>query len=126
MTTATVLCSSLLCASLCSVAQGSAVPVIACNLQAIGAAERPRYNDLMRRLRVAVRGRREVRDGYSFDLNGKAISLHDAAEWIGMERLCCPFLTFQLSASGNHPDWVLKLTGPEGVKALLQAEFPYR
>jgi hypothetical protein len=41
-----------------------------------------------------------------------------------MERLCCPFLTRQLSTSGNHADCLLKLSGPAGVKALLEAEFP--
>jgi hypothetical protein len=114
----------LLCAGVCAAAQDGAPPVIACNLKAISAAERPRYNHLMKRLRLAVRYRSELRDGYSFDLNGKAISLIEAAEWIGMERLCCPFLTLQLSASGNHADWILKLTGPPDVKALLEAEFP--
>lgn len=122
----TVLCASLLCAGLSAVAQDSTSPIIACNLKAISAAERPRYNDLMKRLRVAIQDRSEVHDGYSFTLTGKAISLPEVAEWISMERLCCPFLTFQLSASGNRVDWVLKLAGPEGVKALLKAEFPAR
>lgn len=45
---------------------------------------------------------------------------------IGMERRCCPFLTLQLSASGNDAYWLLTLTGPEGVKPLLRAEFPAR
>jgi hypothetical protein len=40
-----------------------------------------------------------------------------------MERLCCPFLTFQLEASGSQIDWTLKLTGPRGVKQLLRFEF---
>jgi len=40
------------------------------------------------------------------------------AEWMGMERLCCPFLTLQLSAAGSQPVWLLSLTGPSGVKAL--------
>jgi hypothetical protein len=97
--------------------------VIACNIKAISAAERPRYNDLMKRLRLAIRGRSEGRGGYTLKLNGKAISFPEVADWISMERLCCPFLTFQLSASGNQSDWALKLTGPRGVKALLEAEF---
>jgi hypothetical protein len=120
----TVFCAALLCAGLCAAAQDGGPPVIACNLKAISPAERPRYNHLMKRIRLAVRRRSELRDGYSFDLNGKDISLIEVAEWIGMERLCCPFLTLQLSASGNHSGWILKLNGPPGVKALLQAEFP--
>jgi hypothetical protein len=43
-----------------------------------------------------------------------------------MERRWCSFLVFQLSASGDMSEWLLNLTGPEGVKALLQIEFPDR
>lgn len=104
-------------------AQDGATPVIACNLKAISASERPRYNDLMKRLRAAVRSRRELPDGYALRLDSKAITLSEVAEWMSLERLCCPFFTLQLSASGNEADWLLKLTGPEGVKAFLQTEF---
>jgi hypothetical protein len=124
MTIPTILCFPLFCIASIAVAQGSTRPVIACNTKAISAAERPRYNDLMRRLRLAIRNRSEIRDGYTFRLDGQTLSLPKVADWISMERLCCPFLTFQLSASGNQSDWDLKLTGPEGVKALLKAEFP--
>jgi hypothetical protein len=54
----------------------------------------------------------------------QVMSLTELAEWMTMERLCCPFLTLQISASGNQPDWLLTLTGPEGTKPLLDAEFP--
>jgi len=98
--------------------------VFACNLKAISAAERPRYNELVKRVRDAMRDRTETSNGYAFKLDSKRITLLEAAEWIGMERLCCPFLTLQLSAAGNQAHWVLTLTGPEGVKPLLDAEFP--
>jgi len=123
MTTATALCASLLCVCICAASQQDAAPVLACNLKAVSAAERPRYNDLVKRLRAAVRDRSELPDGYSFRLEAKAVTLPEVAEWITLERLCCPFLTFQLSTSGNQADWVLRLTGPAGVKALLETEF---
>jgi catechol 2,3-dioxygenase-like lactoylglutathione lyase family enzyme len=97
--------------------------VIACNLNAIKASERPRYELLIARLRAAVRERTNQHDGYAYRLDGGAISLQEVAEWITMERLCCPFLTLQLSATGNQEDWILTLTGPAGVKSLLEAEF---
>lgn len=122
MTIATI-CASLLCIGVCA-AHDSTTPVFACNLKAISAAERPRYSDLMKRLRSATRERSELPDGYAFKVDSKTISLPEVAEWVSMERLCCPFLTLQLSASGDQADWTLKLTGPKGVKPLLQAEFP--
>jgi hypothetical protein len=41
-----------------------------------------------------------------------------------MERLCCPLLSLEISGSADPANWILKLTGPEGVKAFLRAEFP--
>jgi hypothetical protein len=117
---------SLMCIGVCAAQDRTAPPVFACNLKAISTAERPRYNDLVKRLRSSIRDRKELPDGYALKLDGKAISLPEAAEWITMERLCCPFLTLQLSASGEQAHWLLNLTGPEGVKPLLQAEFPAR
>jgi hypothetical protein len=96
----------------------------ACNLQAIGAAERPRYDALIRRVREAAHGRAEVPNGYAFELDSGTIPLPEVAEWMGMERLCCPFLTLQLSVAGDRAHWLLTLTGPEGVRALLDAAFP--
>lgn len=67
---------------------------------------------------------RDVSDGYAFDLESQAVTLPEVAEWIAMERLCSPFLTLQVSASGHQPQWFLQLTGPEGVTPLLDREFP--
>lgn len=104
-------------------AQNTARPAIACNAKAISLTQRPRYNDLMKRLRAAVRDRKETADGYEFQLESKSIALPEVAEWMSLERLCCPFLKFRLSASGGSDDWALTLTGPSGVKALLDSEF---
>ncbi|MCU1259012.1 MAG: hypothetical protein JWO80_1897 [Bryobacterales bacterium] len=61
---------------------------------------------------------------YGFWRDGNKISLQDVAEWISMEKLCCPFLTFQLETSGSEADYSLRVSGPTGVKELLGAEFP--
>jgi hypothetical protein len=103
----------------------SETAILACNLTAINAADRPRYNELVRRIRSAIRDRREIPDGYVFNVDHGAIALPEAAEWINMERLCCPFLTLQISASGTQAYWTLTLRGPTGVKLLLDAEFAY-
>ena len=100
---------------------GMASLALACNLQAIGAVERPRYDDLVTRLRAAMRDRRELPDGYSYSLDSAKITPPEVSDWIAMERLCCPFLTFQLEVVGEVSR--LTMRGPEGVKAVLQAEF---
>jgi hypothetical protein len=126
MTIATVLFASLVCVCMCAAAQKDAAPVFACNLKTMSSAERLRYDVLVKRIRGAMRDRMETSNGYVFKLDSKTVTLPEAAEWMGMERLCCPLLTLQLAASGNQADWLLTLTGPEGVKSLLDAEFPAR
>jgi hypothetical protein len=42
--------------------------------------------------------------------------------FVSNERLCCPFLEFGITiAPANGPVW-LRLTGPEGTRAFLEAE----
>lgn len=120
MTTKTIL-ASLLC--VCAMAQSNHPPVLACNMKAIGSAERPRYDVLLKKLKASVKQQRELKDGYAWELDAKGISLPEAAEWVTMERRCCPFLTLQLEAVGNDLNYWVKLTGPEGAKAFLVDEF---
>jgi len=97
-------------------------PILACNIQAIGAVQRPRYHDLVSRLRAAIRDRRELPDGYEYSLDSAKIKLPEVSEWISLERLCCPFLIFQLEGASEVSH--LSMGGPDGVKAILQQEFP--
>jgi hypothetical protein len=126
MNFATAVCVSLFCIGICSAADGGTSPPLACNMRAISAADRPRYNDLMKRLRSAVRNRSELTDGYVYKLDSKPMALAEVAEWITMERLCCPFLTFQLDVKGLDGTAQLTLRGPVGTKAILQEEFPQK
>jgi hypothetical protein len=121
MTPATILCFSLICVSVCSAGENS--PRLACNIKAIDPAERPRYNHLVKRLRTATHDRGELSDGYTYKLDTREITLPEVAEWIAMERLCCPFLTFQLEVKGSD-DSRLTLRGPVGAKTILSQEFP--
>lgn len=98
-------------------------PPLACNLKAIDAADRVRYSELMKRLRASVSEQTETQNGCMYTLDEKQISLPEVAEWITMERLCCPFLAFQLDVTG-YGDPRLTLRGPDGAKAILRAEFP--
>jgi len=101
---------------------GMVSPPLACNIQAIRASQRPRYHDLVTRLRSAMRERRELPDGYEYLLDSTKITLAEVSEWITMERLCCPFLTFLLEGVGG--DSHLTMRGPDGAKAVLREEFP--
>lgn len=112
-----------LLACMCGAASGADKPVIACNTKAISAAERPRYNGLVGKLRRSIRDRRELPDGYAFRLDEQSITLADVTEWIRMERLCCPFLVFQIEVSGSNQNVQLTLRGPTGTKAIIESAF---
>ena len=78
-----------------------ASPVLACNIQAISAAERPRYNDLVSRLRAAIRTLTNCRTVTRYSLDSAEITLPELSEWLALERLCCPFLIFTLEGAGQ-------------------------
>ena len=99
-----------------------ASPNLACDIQAIGASQRPRYHDLVARLRSSMRDRKELPEGYEYLLDSTKITMAEVSEWVTLERLCCPFLIFQLEGAGK--DSRLTMRGPDGVKAILGAEFP--
>jgi hypothetical protein len=95
---------------------------LACNLDAIRLGDRPRYAELVTRLRAALTDRIELPNGYAYRLDLGLFSLPELAEWVTLERLCCPFLSFQIDIPAKGASR-LTLRGPKGVKALLQEEF---
>ena len=95
----------------------------ACSLTALTAAERAHHSDLSKELHRAVKDIRELDNGYAFQFSGEAKTISMVAEWISLERLCCPLFTFQLEvASESKPMW-LRMTGRDGVKDFMRTEF---
>jgi hypothetical protein len=94
----------------------------ACYLLALSAAERVRHKELLHRLRPSAHEISELPDGYVFRLNGDGISFIEAAEWVELERRCCPFLAFQLQIAGGENGFVLGVTGPAGAKPFIDSE----
>ena len=46
----------------------------------------------------------------------------DIAEWIALERKCCPFFRFRLDVKGKDDIVDLSLQGSEGVKKFIEME----
>lgn len=104
-------------------------PPLACVPGALPAAERPAHFALAARLfREAAREQRPAPgdaggrvEGYAFRFDAPAFD--EVARFVANERRCCPFLTFTLElAPDGGPLW-LRLTGPAGTRAFLEAEF---
>ena len=103
--------------------QSEAEIPFACSLTALTAAERAHHSDLSKELHGAVKDIRELDNGYAFQFSSEAKTISMLAEWISLERLCCPFFTFQIEVpSESKPMW-LRMTGREGVKDFMRTEF---
>jgi len=92
----------------------------ACNMNALTTDERCRYQELSRTLLTAVEGKRELRNGYGFRLPPSA--LMTAAEWVSLERKCCPFFAFEIEQPKDQGPLWLRITGSDGVKAFIEEE----
>ncbi len=65
----------------------------------------------------------ELGDGYAFKFPGDGEWPAKLIEFIGFERECCPFFTFELVFEPQEgPVW-LRLRGPEGTKAFVEQTF---
>ena len=95
---------------------------LACDMSAIDPGLRAGHVATGAQLFRAAEEIRELPDGYAFHLPPDADALLKAAEFISLERLCCPFLGFTLEVGPEgDPVWV-RLTGREGVKAFIREE----
>ena len=92
---------------------------LACRLDAFTPDERTRHHALGETLARAVLERRELRSGFAFRLTDNADMFQEAAEWVALERRCCPFLRFKLEWNGSKGGPWISLTGPPGTKAFL-------
>jgi len=93
---------------------------LACNLNAIPADRLERYRALSRRIWPAIQETVELPDGYALRLPDESNLCLEVAEFMSLERLCCPFfrLALELEPHGG-PMW-LRVTGGEAVKTFLR------
>jgi hypothetical protein len=94
---------------------------IACDMTVLSPAQRKSHLARSCELFSSVKEIRELSNGYEFRVDDANVIVQ-AAEFISLEKLCCPFLNFTLEVEAdNGPVW-LKLTGREGVKAFVREE----
>jgi hypothetical protein len=98
-------------------------PALSCVPGAIPAAQLGAHFELLNLLFTeCALDRRALPDGYAYRFTEDTWA--DLARWIGNERRCCPFLRFAVELSPERGDIELRLTGPAGVHAFLDAELP--
>ena len=99
-------------------------PVLACNMHAIPEEMRSLHETNAKQIFAAAWEMRELPTGYAWQLPNETNLLQTIVAFISYERLCCPFFRFTLEVTpAQGPLW-LRLTGGDGVKEFIEAEFP--
>jgi hypothetical protein len=97
----------------------------ACDRAALNPEQRKRhFDELGPALRSLRKSTHELADGFEFEFPADAAVYQVLAEWVGGERLCCPFFDIDLRVEREGDPLWLRLTGREGVKQFIKADFP--
>jgi uncharacterized protein HemX len=94
-----------------------------CNIKALTAAERARHKQLSEKLMAARKEIAETEKGYEFQYSPADVSVAELADWVAAESKCCPFFDFHIDLEREGKLVCLRLTGEEGIKAFIRAEF---
>ncbi len=94
-----------------------------CNLKALTPEQRARHKQLSEKLMAAKKEIVETEKGYEFQFSPEDVSLAELAEWVVAESKCCPFFDFHIDLEREGKLACLRLTGEEGIKAFIRAEF---
>jgi hypothetical protein len=95
---------------------------LACNIAALNDEQRKRIQILLTQMKSAHQEVRDLPDGYAFRLPTDSATIRDTAEYVTLERLCCPFFRFDLEVEQEGGPLWLRLTGRPGVKELTKLE----
>ena len=96
---------------------------IACDMTALSPNQHERYDELRALLDSQLQEVSEHPAGYGFRFSPGRQTWIQLAEFVELERLCCPFLIFALTLPTDDESIWMALTGPRGTKAFLREEF---
>ena len=94
-----------------------------CNRQALNPTERAHHKQLSDKLLATRTNIVETEKGYEFQFSPSTISLAELADWVAAEGKCCQFFDFHIDLERQGTLLCLRLTGEEGIKTFIRAEF---
>ena len=97
-----------------------------CNIKALTPEERARHKQLSEKLNARREEIVETEKGYEFQYSPADLSLAELAKGVGAESKCCPFFDFHMDVEREGKLLCLRLTGEEGIKAFIRAEFKFK
>lgn len=95
---------------------------IACDLGALTPEERTREQTLLASFQALCGRAEETETGFRLELPASE-PLSRLGEFLALERLCCPFLNFDLSVAAGQGPVTLHIHGAPGVKPFLRSVF---
>jgi hypothetical protein len=96
---------------------------LACNAFALSPEVRKRhFDELGPALLKLMKNKRELPDGYDFELPADKETYQLLTEWAYQERLCCPFFDIDLRLDRESGPLWLRLTGRPGTKEFIKME----
>lgn len=95
----------------------------ACDMTALQPAQRSTHGDVLEMLRTECIGVAEQGDAIALRYPARPELLRAAGEWIGLERECCGFLYFELSAPSGDETFTLRIGEGAEVKAFVRQNF---
>ncbi|HJR80466.1 MAG TPA: hypothetical protein VJ821_10365 [Anaerolineales bacterium] len=96
---------------------------LVCNMNVFSPAQRDAHIQATTELIQAIQSVQQVENGYQLHFPNETQSITKIAAFISNERLCCPFLKFDLHIISNDEPLSLSLTGPIGTQEFLRDEF---
>ncbi|HKW33183.1 MAG TPA: hypothetical protein VJN92_09280 [Candidatus Acidoferrum sp.] len=97
-----------------------------CNTKALTTEERAHHKQLGDKLMGARKATVETEKGYEFQFGPRDVTLAELADWVMSESRCCPFFDFHIDLENEGKLICLRLTGEEGIKPFMRAEFGLR
>ena len=93
-----------------------------CDMTALSSEQRARHHELAVLLQSSLAAIHELSDGYDFEFPWETAIYAALVEITPLEHACCPFFDIGICIeSGSKLCW--KLTGREGIKSFIRAEF---
>jgi len=96
---------------------------LACDLSALPGGDRRRLKELSEELFRSVDEIREMPEGFELVFaDGSARTIGEIAEFIALDRLCCPFIRHGLIHEPYERGVTLHLSGAAGVKDIIRSD----
>lgn len=94
-----------------------------CNIKALTPEERAHHKQLGDKLTAVRKAVVEIEKGFEFQFSPQDVTIAELADWVVAESKCCPFFDFHIDLENQGKLICLRLTGEEGIKQFIRAEF---